>query len=145
MGYNSAFNLNSPCGLSLRPYTEEDAEDLLLPTDTPPLPTDTPTDTPPIVISNILDSNDMKYAGAAAGAGLILVDAADDTVNTLGRGGDDEWTSLRRELGEVWRVALPIAVIQVGLVLMGTVDTAMVGRVSPEALAGRDWRRITPF
>lgn len=33
------------------------------------------------------------------------------------------------------RLALPVVVVQVGLMLMGTVDTLMVGRVSPTALA----------
>ena len=33
------------------------------------------------------------------------------------------------------RLALPVGVIQVGLMLMGVVDTMVVGRVSAEALA----------
>jgi MATE family multidrug resistance protein len=33
------------------------------------------------------------------------------------------------------RLALPVVVVQVGIMFMGTVDTLMVGRVSPTALA----------
>jgi MATE family, multidrug efflux pump len=40
-----------------------------------------------------------------------------------------------RELRETARLALPIVVVQVGLMLMGVVDTLMVGRVSAIALA----------
>ena len=40
-----------------------------------------------------------------------------------------------RELGRLIRFALPIAVVQVGLMAMGAVDTVMVGRVSPADLA----------
>ena len=39
------------------------------------------------------------------------------------------------ELRALARLAIPIAVIQVGLMFMGVVDTMMVGRVSREALA----------
>lgn len=41
----------------------------------------------------------------------------------------------RADLAALLRLATPIVVIQVGLMLMGVVDTVMVGRVSPEALA----------
>lgn len=41
----------------------------------------------------------------------------------------------RRELRDVARLALPIVVVQVGLNFMGTVDAAMVGRVSAVDLA----------
>lgn len=41
----------------------------------------------------------------------------------------------RAELLEMGRLALPVIVVQVGLMLMGVVDTVMVGRVSPTALA----------
>lgn len=41
----------------------------------------------------------------------------------------------RRELQDVARLAAPIVVVQVGLMLMGTVDAAMVGRVSATDLA----------
>ena len=41
----------------------------------------------------------------------------------------------RRELQSLSRLALPIVAVQVGLMLMGVVDTLMVGRVSPAALA----------
>ncbi|MBI1808799.1 MAG: MATE family efflux transporter, partial [Gemmatimonadetes bacterium] len=33
------------------------------------------------------------------------------------------------------RIAAPIVLAQVGIMLMGVVDTAMVGRVSPDAIA----------
>src|SRR5687768_5067073 len=39
------------------------------------------------------------------------------------------------ELRAPWRLAAPIVFIQVGLMLMGVVDSMMVGRVSPAALA----------
>jgi MATE family multidrug resistance protein len=42
----------------------------------------------------------------------------------------------RRELGDVARLAIPIVLVQVGLMAMGTVDAAMLGRVSPTAMAG---------
>jgi multidrug resistance protein, MATE family len=42
---------------------------------------------------------------------------------------------LRREFRSLLRLALPIVVVQVGLMLMGVVDTLMVGRVSAAALA----------
>ena len=38
------------------------------------------------------------------------------------------------ELRALARLALPIVVVQVGLMFMGVVDTIMVGRVSPQAL-----------
>lgn len=41
----------------------------------------------------------------------------------------------RGELREMVRLAAPIVTAQVGLMLMGVVDTAMVGRVSPDAIA----------
>lgn len=41
----------------------------------------------------------------------------------------------RTELAEVWRLALPVVTVQVGLMLMGVVDTMLVGRVGPVALA----------
>ena len=42
----------------------------------------------------------------------------------------------RREVMDVAQLAAPIVVVQVGLMLMGVVDTAMVGRVDARALAG---------
>ena len=42
----------------------------------------------------------------------------------------------RREIADVSRLAGPIVVVQVGLMLMGVVDTAMVGHVDARALAG---------
>ncbi len=47
--------------------------------------------------------------------------------------GDDR--PVRRELGAVLRLATPVILVQVGMVLMGAVDTAMLGRVSETALA----------
>lgn len=41
----------------------------------------------------------------------------------------------RREIRDVAQLAAPIVVVQVGLMMMGVVDTAMVGRVSEGALA----------
>lgn len=41
----------------------------------------------------------------------------------------------RDELRELLRLALPVVTVQVGLMLMGVVDSLMVGRVSPAALA----------
>jgi multidrug resistance protein, MATE family len=41
----------------------------------------------------------------------------------------------RRELRSLLRLALPIVAVQVGLMMMGVVDTLMVGRVSAAALA----------
>ena len=43
-----------------------------------------------------------------------------------------EW---RREAGSLWRLAVPVVVVQLGLMGMGVADTVMVGRVSAEALA----------
>lgn len=42
----------------------------------------------------------------------------------------------REELDELLRLALPVVAVQVGMMLMGVVDTIMVGQVSPEDLAG---------
>jgi len=41
----------------------------------------------------------------------------------------------RRDLSRVVRLAVPVALVQVGMMAMGVVDTIMVGRVSPEDLA----------
>ncbi|MDT8339879.1 MAG: MATE family efflux transporter [Longimicrobiales bacterium] len=41
----------------------------------------------------------------------------------------------RGELAELLRLALPVAAVQVGMMLMGVVDTVMVGHVSPADLA----------
>jgi MATE family multidrug resistance protein len=43
--------------------------------------------------------------------------------------------SLRAELRSLLRLAVPVTVIQVGMMLMGVVDTIMVGRVSAAAIA----------
>lgn len=42
---------------------------------------------------------------------------------------------LRQELSAATRLAAPVALVQLGLMLMGVVDTMMLGRVSAEALA----------
>lgn len=42
---------------------------------------------------------------------------------------------LRADLGELFALALPVVVVQVGAMLMGVVDTLMVGHVSPRDLA----------
>src|SRR5436305_11992782 len=42
---------------------------------------------------------------------------------------------LREELGAVARLALPVVAVQLGLMFMGVVDTMMLGRVSPQAMA----------
>jgi MATE family multidrug resistance protein len=47
-----------------------------------------------------------------------------------------ETPSLRDEVRTLVRLSLPVAAAQVGTMAMGLVDTAMVGRVSVEALAG---------
>lgn len=41
-----------------------------------------------------------------------------------------------RELREVTQLAVPVVVVQLGIMLMGTVDTMMLGRYSATALAG---------
>ncbi len=49
--------------------------------------------------------------------------------------GNDSW---RAEFGHVIRLALPVVIAQVGSMLLGVVDTMMVGRVGKEALAAVD-------
>jgi Na+-driven multidrug efflux pump len=51
--------------------------------------------------------------------------------------------SFRAEVGAMVRLALPIVVVQVGQMLMGVVDTIMVGHVSAggSRSASRSWRR----
>lgn len=43
--------------------------------------------------------------------------------------------ALRREFSEAVRLAVPVASVQLGIMLMGVVDTIMLGRLSAEALA----------
>src|SRR5919107_3575910 len=43
--------------------------------------------------------------------------------------------SIRHELRDMLGLAVPVVVVQVGLMLMGVVDTIVVGHVSPAALA----------
>ena len=42
----------------------------------------------------------------------------------------------RNDMGAMLRLATPFVIVQVGLMLMGVVDTMVVGRVSAQA-----WRR----
>ena len=44
--------------------------------------------------------------------------------------------SLRAELRSLMRLAVPVTAVQVGMMLMGVVDTIMVGRISASAIAG---------
>jgi len=46
-----------------------------------------------------------------------------------------EWYPRRTDLRALLTLAIPVVVIQVGMMFMGVVDTLMVGRVSPLALA----------
>ncbi len=46
-----------------------------------------------------------------------------------------EWYPRRSDFRALISLALPVVVVQVGMMLMGVVDTLMVGRLSPEALA----------
>lgn len=41
----------------------------------------------------------------------------------------------RDEIAETWHLALPVVTVQVGLMLMGVIDTMLVGRMGPVALA----------
>jgi MATE family multidrug resistance protein len=41
----------------------------------------------------------------------------------------------RSDIAAMFRLAVPVVVVQVGMMLMGVVDTMVVGRVSAEALA----------
>jgi len=41
----------------------------------------------------------------------------------------------REDILALLRLAIPVVVVQVGIMFMGVVDTLMVGRVSPTALA----------
>lgn len=45
------------------------------------------------------------------------------------------WRPRRTDVHALLRLAVPVVTVQVGMMLMGTVDTIMVGRVSAEALA----------
>ncbi|MEJ2541893.1 MAG: MATE family efflux transporter, partial [Gemmatimonadota bacterium] len=55
---------------------------------------------------------------------------------TLPESADPGILPRREELAELLRLALPVATVQVGMMLMGVVDTVMVGQVSPQDLAG---------
>jgi multidrug resistance protein, MATE family len=55
-----------------------------------------------------------------------------------GEGGVHVWRTMvpgRGDLGELLRLALPVVTVQLGVMLMGVVDTVMVGHVSPGDLA----------
>ncbi|MBW2390950.1 MAG: MATE family efflux transporter [Deltaproteobacteria bacterium] len=56
----------------------------------------------------------------------------DDSDSRLRVAGSDSW---RAEYGHVIRLALPVVIAQVGSMLLGVVDTMMVGRVGTDALA----------
>lgn len=56
----------------------------------------------------------------------------DDSDSRLRVARNDSW---RAEFGHVIRLALPVVIAQVGSMLLGVVDTMMVGRVGKEALA----------
>ncbi len=45
------------------------------------------------------------------------------------------WSLLKRETVAVVRLATPVALVQIGMMLMGTVDAMMLGRYSEQALA----------
>ncbi len=47
----------------------------------------------------------------------------------------NRWTLLKREIVAVARLATPVVLVQVGMMLMGTVDAMMLGRHSEHALA----------
>ena len=46
-----------------------------------------------------------------------------------------DWHPRRNDFRVLLQLAVPVVVVQVGMMLMGVVDTLMVGRLSPEALA----------
>jgi MATE family multidrug resistance protein len=52
---------------------------------------------------------------------------------------------LSEEIGAVVRLALPVVAVQLGLMLMGVVDTMMLGRVSAEALAAGALGNLVSF
>jgi MATE family multidrug resistance protein len=52
---------------------------------------------------------------------------------------------LRQELSAAVRLAAPVALVQLGVMLMGVVDTMMLGRVSAEALAAGALGNIITF
>lgn len=54
-------------------------------------------------------------------------------------------TNVRDELGKLVRLAVPITIAQLGMVSMGLVDTAILGRVSVDHLAGASMGRAIVF
>lgn len=55
------------------------------------------------------------------------------------------WSAGRRELAAVARLAAPVVVVQLGLMLMGVADTVMLGRISPAALAAAALGNVYSF
>ncbi|HVT59139.1 MAG TPA: MATE family efflux transporter [Thermoanaerobaculia bacterium] len=53
--------------------------------------------------------------------------------------------ALRRELGASARLALPVVAVQLGMMLMGTVDTTMLGHFSAQALAAAALGHVISF
>ncbi len=47
----------------------------------------------------------------------------------------NRWFLLKRETIAVFRLATPVVLVQLGLMMMGTVDAMMLGRYSAQALA----------
>ncbi len=47
----------------------------------------------------------------------------------------NRWPLLKREINAVLRLATPVVLVQIGMMLMGTVDAMMLGRYSEHALA----------
>src|SRR5947209_19141119 len=52
---------------------------------------------------------------------------------------------LRGELAAAFRLAVPVAAVQLGMMLMGVVDTMMLGHLSAEALAAGALGHIATF
>jgi len=46
------------------------------------------------------------------------------------------WKDLRSEFRPMFKLAWPVVLSEIGWMMMGVVDTIMVGRVSPEAIGG---------
>lgn len=71
-----------------------------------------------------------------AGRGTAVKEENAAGPNITARPGPGAFRPTRRELEELIRLAAPVALAQVGVMLTGVVDTLMVGRVSPTDLAG---------
>ena len=57
----------------------------------------------------------------------------------------DRYAPLRTELAAATRLAAPVALVQLGMMLMGVVDTMMLGHVSAEALAAGALGHVITF